>query len=295
MTLLRQSIIAYGLLLVTLLGAWAAVVAPFHDQWKSKRVTNLQLQADRLNAESILSRAEQLNASKSRELESLVSSHSIGYASQATEAGHKLQAFLKPVLKKTSATILQLRPSNEAVADGLFKSALDINFRISSAQLQAFLIALSEAKPRLHIELLSIQNNARFVKQSNDELDISLNVAMWYVNDELLFTKSIEAAEGSLLANGSSSKRSAKANILAGLFNLTTRARLKQPSIAYYRLAAINVSQNTRTAIVDIAASGGSRKIKEGEMLDSWMVSSITSDGVILTWGGVQEVLTMNQ
>jgi hypothetical protein len=299
----RPVTLAYLLLLVTLgvLLKFLAlpIVADLSSQQKANRVLQNEVLALLLQQQ----KAEQNNASATLEIKTMLESGALIYAAKASDAGHRLQEQLKSVLQPHSVTISQLRPSNETLAEGLSKSRLELSFQVSAESLKGLLASLSQSRPKLHIELISLRSNEKYSinaqtgrqnsMQTNNlnNLEVNLAVAMWYTNDtSFANTEALalptDPADAIKVSNF-------QPNILAGLFDQNARSRFRSPSLKHYRLAAINISQSSRIAIIANSSDGKIRRLELGDMLDAWRVEAIDSSGVSLKTGDRQETLKL--
>jgi len=160
--------------------------------------------------------------------------------------------------------------------------------------------------------LLSIRSRARYSNGSRTtDLEANVTLVMWYVErgssiaellseNNYLDTEDFLLAEGSLSAEGSpsaegSSLRSEGQIALVGLFDPNARKRLLYPSIEYYRVAAINISNNARIAVVTINNGEKSFRLKQGDLLDVWRVESIDTEGVRLSYKDQQQSLSVSK
>lgn len=297
MTKVRHTTAAYLLLLALFFIVFTSVITPFYDHWQTNNEATEALREKLSQAKSKQLLAGQISQSLATDLELLVTSGSIRYASQASEAGHQLQERLKTVLLKHNAQILQLRPSNDAFSDGLAKSRLDVNFRVAASSLQAILKSLAESRPSIHVELLSANNATVYSNQQNVDLDVSLDLAMWY------FTEDFLSAQGSLLVKDSLTQMKPESvlpaviepNVIAGLFDVNARLRISTPRLEYYRLAAVTISQQTRNALIVTLADGKSRRLEHGDLLDVWRVDNISASEINVSFDNKQETLTLSQ
>lgn len=232
-------------------------------------------------------------------MKAMLESGVLVYASKASDAGHQLQEQLKSVLQPHAVTISQLRPSNKTLAEDLSKSRLELSFQVSAESLKGLLVSLSESRPKLHVELISLRSNERYSidaqnsRQANNlnNLEVNLAVAMWYTNDTSFantdaLALSTDPADAIKVSNF-------QPNILSGLFDQNARSRFRSPSLKHYRLAAINISQSSRIAIIANSSDGKIRRLEPGDMLDAWRVESIDSSGLSLKIGDRRETLNL--
>ncbi len=320
----RHIFLAYLILLGLLFLILKLALQPAYNDWQSAVQHTISMQAELRSSQDQFAQLKRNKAKNISEIAYLINSDSISFASNATDAGHRLQQRIKQLLKPHSAVISQLRPNSEILASGLAKSELELNIRMPNESLQPLLDSLAEGVPRLHIELLSIRNSARYSTDSRTaDLDIRVKLVMWYVErgtsiaklliennyfdaegfslaEGSLLAEGSSPAEGSLLAEGSisaegSSPRSHEQNTLVGLFDLNARKRLSSPSIDHYRVAAINISNNARIAVVTINDTEKSLRLKQGDLLDVWHVESIDTDGVSLRYKDQLQSLSVSK
>ncbi|MBL4672963.1 MAG: hypothetical protein JKX81_11945 [Arenicella sp.] len=297
----RHVTLAYLLLLVTLGLLLKILALPAVANLSSQHKANRALQNEVLALQVQRQKAEQNNAAVRLEIKSMLESDVLVYAAKASDAGHRLQELLKSVLQRHSVTISQLRPTNEALAGGLSKSRLELSFQVSAESLQGLLVSLSESRSKLHIELISLRSNEKYLtsaqtsRQTNilNNLEVNLAVAMWYTND-ISFANTDALALSTDSASAIKASKSPQPNILAGLFDQNARSRFRSPSLKHYRLAAINIFQSSRIAIIANTSDGNIRRLEPGDMLDAWRVESIDSSGVSLKIGDRQETLNLS-
>ena len=69
--------------------------------------------------------------------------------------------------------------------------------------------------------------------------------------------------------------------------------RAVQPSTNRYALSAIIIVDNQRIALLTDTATGGVRRVREGESLAGWRVEKIHKDGAVLSNGDTREELAL--
>jgi len=296
MSATRHTILAYLLLFSLLSLLFKVVFLPLLSAWQQQAHGTHTLRAEVLSARSLLAEAKQNDRMLESELRSLFESGKLGFSVKANDVGHHMQERIKLLLAPLSIQIVQLRPSNVEVSKELSKSVLELNIRLRSEALQPLLNALSHSVPSLHIDILSIRSNAKHSTQLGNDLELSVTLATWYVGDASFAGKLDGLALAEIEAPNSTDRQSIlERNILAGLFDINTRVHFASPSPTHYRLAAINVSKSTRIAIIANTVDGRIRRLEQGELLDAWLVESIDSDGVNLTYQERSEVLKLSQ
>jgi len=267
------------------------LAANLSSQNKANRALQKQVQALQIQ----LSEAEKSNASAELAMKAMLGTGELVYASKASIAGHRLQERLKAVLQSRSVTISQLRPSNEIVSEGLAKSRLELNFQVPTESLKGLLVSLSQSRPKLHIELISLRSNEKYLTKTNTakhtSLEVNLAVVMWYTDDNSF--ANTDALASSTDPVDTNETYNSQPNVLAGLFDQDTRSRFRSPSLKHYRLAAINISENSRIAIIANNSDGKIRRLESGDMLDAWRVEAIDSNGVSLEIGERRETLRL--
>ncbi|MFT6406809.1 MAG: hypothetical protein ACJAQ6_000219 [Arenicella sp.] len=320
MLISRHAILAYLLLSVILGLLLKLMVMPLTEHFQRQFQATEKLQEELLAVQSLSAETEQERAAIKSQIEVMVKAGTLAYASNRSEAGHRLQQLLKSSLKKQSVVISRLRPINETLLDGLSKSTLELSFQAPSESLQAILSSLSDIRPKLDIELISLRNNERVSTKTQGRLEVSLSVATWYTSDAA-FTN-ISASTGNEIIVDSEElelqpeelelqpeelelqpeelelqpeELELQPNVLAGLFDQATRSRLRLPSLKHYRLAAINISRSARIAIIANSGDGKIRRLESGDRLDAWRVESIDSNGVSLQIGDRQEILKLKR
>jgi hypothetical protein len=286
----RHTALAYLLLAVTLLLLLNFFAMPVVSNLSSQYKANRVLQNELLAIQHQLTKTEQTKASVKLETQAMIDKGRLVYAAKASDAGHQLQVLLKSLMQIHSVNIRQLRPSNEILSEGLSKSRLELSFELPIESLNGVLTSLSESRPRLDIELISLRGNKKYLSNTKNRLEVSLHVAMWYTSGALFATS--DDLDLSVNVNHSSTI-DAQANILAGLFDANVRSRFSSPSPAHYRLAALNISQNSRIAIIANSDDGKIRRLEPGDMLDDWQVETVTSSGVSLKIGERRETLSL--
>jgi hypothetical protein len=315
----RHTILSYALLFAILFFIWLFTLQPSHKNWQVQKAASFALKQQLADAESQLKAARRDNNALRSSLVSLLHSEILGRADSSSAAGHQLQARLKPILEANSVSVLQLRPSNELLPSGLSKSRLELSFRVPSDLLQPLLNALDEHRPHLNIDLISLANNHFEASGLNNKvdnsklrhgnLDGSLNLELWYIDDSsvekgaILAEKSLASSEfqsrqnDEILTDKSVGigavqlNRARSHNTLAGIFDLNARLRLNFPDRKHYRLAAVNISNNARFAIIVNTHDGKIRRLQQGDSLDAWQVESIARERVNQTKGGPKKVL----
>jgi hypothetical protein len=300
MSINRHVTLAYLLLLVTLGLLVKFLALPIVANLSSQQKANQALQNEVLALQLQRQKAEQNYASVALETKTMLESGVLVYAAKASDAGHRLQEQIKSVLQPHSVTISQLRPSNETLAEGLSKSRLELSFQVSAESLKGLLVSLSESRPKLHIELISLRSNEKYSinaqtsarTNTNNSLEVNLGAAMWYTNDTSF--ANTEALALSIDPAGAIKASKSQPNILVGLFDQNARSRFRTPSLKHYRLAAINISQSSRIAIIANNSGGKIRRLETGDMLDAWRVEAIDSSGVSLKIGDRQETLSLS-
>jgi hypothetical protein len=300
MSINRHVTLAYLLLLVTLGLLVKFLALPIVANLSSQQKANQALQTEVLALQLQRQKAEQNYASVALETKTMLESGVLVYAAKASDAGHRLQEKIKSVLQPHSVTISQLRPSNETLAEGLSKSRLELSFQVSAESLKGLLVSLSESRPKLHIELISLRSNEKYSinaqtsarTNTNNSLEVNLGVAMWYTNDTSF--ANTEALASSIDPAGAIKASKSQPNILVGLFDQNARSRFRTPGLKHYRLAAINISQSSRIAIIANNSGGKIRRLETGDMLDAWRVEAIDSSGVSLKIGDRQETLSLS-
>lgn len=294
----RHVTLAYLLLLVTLGLLVKFLALPIVANLSSQQKANQALQNEMLALQLQRQKAEQNYASIALETKTMLESGVLVYSAKASDAGHRLQEQIKSVLQADAVTISQLRPSNEALSGGLSKSRLEINFQVPAESLKGVLTTLSKSRPKLHIELISLRSNEKYLinaqtssrTNTNYSLEVNLGVAMWYTND----TSFANTAALALSTDSAGAINASESNMLAGLFDQNARSRFRSPSLKHYRLAAINISQSSRIAIIANSSDGKIRRLETGDMLDAWRVEAIDSSGVSLKIGDRQETLSLS-
>ncbi|MGK0374584.1 MAG: hypothetical protein ACJA2E_001055 [Arenicella sp.] len=286
----RHTSLAYLLLAVTLALLLKFLAMPLISNLSSQHKANRALQNEVSRAQAQLAEAEQANTSVQLETAAMIDRGRLVYASKASEAGHQLQELLKSIMLTHSLSISQLRPNNEAFSDSFSKSRLELNFELPSNSLNGLLISLSESQPSLDIELISLRSNRKYSPNIQNNLEVSLGVAMWYTTN-VTFAPTGEIDVGERVSR--IAKVGSETNILAGLFDPNIRSRFRAPSPTHYRLAAINISQSSRIAIIANSGDGKIRRLETGDMLDAWRLESIDSSSVSLKIGDRQEVLNL--
>jgi hypothetical protein len=303
MSINRHVTLAYLLLLVTLGLLVKFLALPIVANLSSQQKANQALQNEVLALQLQRQKAEQNYASVALETKTMLESGVLVYAAKASDAGHRLQEQIKSVLQPHSVTISQLRPSNETLAEGLSKSRLELSFQVSAESLKGLLVSLSESRPKLHIELISLRSNEKYSinaqtsarTNTNNSLEVNLGAAMWYTNDtSFANTDALALSTDSAGVTKASNLVNSETNILAGLFDQNARSRFRSPSLKHYRLAAINISQSSRIAIIANNSGGKIRRLETGDMLDAWRVEAIDSSGVSLKIGDRQETLSLS-
>ncbi len=290
MSLTRHTLLAYILLLAITLLVIELVIAPVFANWQSQQQTTQALADDVVEARSTLSEIEQASTSAASEFATLFDSGAIGTTSHASDATHRLQERIKAVLNPRSATITQMRPSTEEEPDGLLKSKLEIDLRTNAESISLIFQALSRGKHSLHVEFINIRSTAGLSQDLQNDLDMTLSLVAWF-----MIGSSAEDNSADMITGQNIESNVQENTNLAGLFDQGARARFRSPSVDHYRLAAINVSKNSRTAIIANLVGGKTRRLKQGELLDAWLVESITSNGVTLAIGDKRELLTLSR
>ena len=300
MSINRHAALAY-LLLFSILALLvnfllAPLLANLGSQHQANRSSQKQVQA----LQRQLSEAEQNNLSAELAMQTMLESGELIYAPKASIAGHQLQELLKSVLQNHSVTISQLRPTDETFSGGLSKSRLELNIQVPTESLEGLLVSLSQSRAKLHIELIGLRSNERrnekFLAKTNttkhNSLEINLVVAMWYTDD--ITYANTQALTLPIDSLGTYAAINSQPNVLAGLFDQGTRLRFRSPDLKLYRLAAINISQNSRIAIIANNSDGRIRRLEPGDMLDAWQVEAIDSNGVSLKIGERQGRLSLS-
>jgi hypothetical protein len=290
----RQIVLGYALLVLLLIVLFKVVVLPFYMQWQSSLATSQKLQSTVDKIESQIEQASLVNHSMLQALQSKIDADELSVIDSESQMAKALQSRLNAVLKDNSANVLQLRPSEQTISKNIHKSSLELNLRLSADNLQGFFTDLAHSTPKIHIELFNARHNARFGNKFLNQLDVSLTVSRYLLKpsaqldiDSLIRKVSEPDA---LKANAVDTQ----VNVLSGLFDPNARARLSSPSVSHYRLAAINMSNQGRSVIVVNNSDGRTRKLNEGERLDSWLLTSIKPDEIVLSMSDIQTSLTLS-
>ncbi|MFT4634525.1 MAG: hypothetical protein ACI854_001875 [Arenicella sp.] len=285
----RHTAVAYLLLILAIGLVIKFILVPMLDHFQAQYKATNVLQKQVLELQLELSQAERKKTTIKSQLHSMINAGNLIYVPKQSEASYRLHELLKASLETHSISISQLRPINYRPLNGVSKSALELNFQAPAESLQAILSSLAGIRPRLHIELLSLRNNERVASKANRRLEVSLSAAIWHSSDVSLANIRRPTSDAIVKPE----VETPQPNMLVGLFDQGARSRLRSPSLEHYRLAAINISQSARIAIIANSGDGKIRRLEQGGMLDTWRVESIDSSGVSLKIGERQETLTL--
>ncbi|MFT5610081.1 MAG: hypothetical protein ACI9LU_000573 [Polaribacter sp.] len=295
MIALRQIVLGYALFVLLLITLFKVVVLPFYMQWQSSLATSQKLQRTMDKIESQIEHASLVNHSMLQALQSKIDANELSVIDSESHMAKALQSRLNTVLKDNSGTVLQLRPSQQTISKNIHKSSLELSLRLSTDNLQGFFTDLAHSTPKIHVELFNARHNARFGNKFLNQIDVSLTVSRYLLKSSAQFD--IDSLVRNVLVSDSLQANAvdSQVNVLSGLFNPNVRARLRSPSASHYRLAAINMSNQGRSVIVVNSSDGLTRKLTEGERLDSWLLTSIKADEIVLSMGDIQTSLTLSQ
>jgi hypothetical protein len=294
-----HGLLAYLVLMLVLLLSYALVFKPVAGVLKvhAQLTADLRdsLSQDQLNKNKLADDVEVLKQS----VEQLTIKGLASSSSDISLLSHALHETVKRVLNRNGATIVLLSPSNVIKVNSLSQLRLDINFRISSNDVDGLLTSLANIRPEVAIKLFSLRRTSLASKnQSGVQLEASLLLSMAYFAEPLrLKLNSLEIdfpAVGSEPVTESSVNQNdnkIQTPHLAGFFSPSLRNRMRDPSPEHYRLTAITLSKGVRAALVADRLNHATRRLSVGDHLDGWRVERIEALGITFIRG--QETKTL--
>ena len=282
-TNLRHTGLAYVLLAAILCAVWLLAVSPLLAVWHQHQARSSALAVEIADIKAGSAHTQASLAGWKDEVKTLIADGSLAGLSRPGEAAHRLQMVTKLALAQASAKVSQLRPETTAFSPWLVQSKLTIDFRINSSKLDRLLQQLASNSPGLQLESLNLRRLASSTPGNPADLEASAQTTLWFMSEALEKLMSpVDKPEADDSVTAQSYDQPAR---LAGLFDATYRSRLQKPDTGDYRLTAITLSADSRIAVITDLATGISRRLREGDMLDGWKILAIGSSSVKLAAG----------
>lgn len=289
----KQCALAYALLVLVLWLTWQLVVAPLYSYWDDHRSATLKLSKTLAELQLIRSSQEIGAAQTIDSVKALSKKGDFSSTLLNSEAGHELYQALKSAIDSTSAKLVQSRPGVNNNSKWFLRSELEANFQIDPHRLDEFLHSVSQARPRVNVELLSLRrpsyvlSNARSGQVGSSDqattIEATIKLSMWFATKQLY--EIVGALPKVRITQLDSANIPAMPMVLGGLFDAAYRDRLRNPGPQHYRLSAITARNDTKVAVLIDKHSGKTARISGGDKVEGWEVTDITDDSVELSLG----------